>query len=355
MALAIATQPAGIINARTPIFYKFTGLNISYDYSIVVYINGLEYITIDRSPNNSSQIIIDIHVILNDYLRNLTSHLTYNTIYVYCKLNEYDTGTLNGSITSNTVRCVLGYTTYENGINYSYGDIYKATSDPEIIYLPNYGDNDYNITYMNTDGSGGNMELIYTNSGGTLSTKTEVFSNDSFQPIRVGFTYLYNTLNIDINKPIKLNVYSGTTLLNTTNIIPFACNGNDLNNITFINKYGVWDKIFITGKVIKSLSADYETYKYNNLNYSTMSYSNKGSYHKFLDNGKNSLIINTGWFSEGLNDKLEEIFLSEMVYYNSKPIILTSKDVQFKTHRYDKLINYTINADYAYDKINNIK
>lgn len=38
-----------------------------------------------------------------------------------------------------------------------------------------------------------------------------------------------------------------------------------------------------------------------------------------------------------------------------KPIILDTKSLEFKTSVNDRLINYTINFSYAYNKINDIR
>jgi hypothetical protein len=54
-----------------------------------------------------------------------------------------------------------------------------------------------------------------------------------------------------------------------------------------------------------------------------------------------------------------QLLLSDKVWIeiNSQtlPVNIASSSLQFKTQLNDKLINYTIDVDYAFDKINNIR
>ena len=56
---------------------------------------------------------------------------------------------------------------------------------------------------------------------------------------------------------------------------------------------------------------------------------------------------------------IEELFLSEKVWIRydglTLPIIPTSKSLTFKTSVNDRLANYTVNFDFAFNKINNVR
>ena len=60
-----------------------------------------------------------------------------------------------------------------------------------------------------------------------------------------------------------------------------------------------------------------------------------------------------------MNETIEELFLSENVWirYEGKTlaVIPTSKSLAYKTQLNDNLINYTVNFDFAFDKINNVR
>ena len=46
--------------------------------------------------------------------------------------------------------------------------------------------------------------------------------------------------------------------------------------------------------------------------------------------------------------------MSEYLTYDDIPAFITDKNFTFKTVNFDKYINYTINIQEAFDKINNI-
>ena len=60
-----------------------------------------------------------------------------------------------------------------------------------------------------------------------------------------------------------------------------------------------------------------------------------------------------------INQTIEELFFTENVWirYEGKtlPIIPKTKSLQYKTSLNDKLINYTVDFDFAFDKINNVR
>ena len=60
-----------------------------------------------------------------------------------------------------------------------------------------------------------------------------------------------------------------------------------------------------------------------------------------------------------MNETIEELFFTENVWirYNGQtlPVIPTSKSIKYKTVLNNKLINYSINLDFAFNKINNVR
>ena len=69
--------------------------------------------------------------------------------------------------------------------------------------------------------------------------------------------------------------------------------------------------------------------------------------------------MNTVFVKENMNQTIEELFFSENVWirYEGKtlPIIPSTKSLQYKIVLNDKLINYTVDFEFAFDKINNVR
>ena len=69
--------------------------------------------------------------------------------------------------------------------------------------------------------------------------------------------------------------------------------------------------------------------------------------------------MNTGYVSEDINTTIEEMFLAENIWlrWESKtlPVNIKSKQYQTKTSLNDKMINHTIEFEFAFNKINNVR
>ena len=374
MALSLTFQPSEntIIYANSPILYKFEGADAT-QYTYLISLSATtgnvstlaEYVTINRTPDIQNYIIVDVGNIVKNYIRNNFNKNTENAIYLKVACIEYNGTSVNATVTSDVSIATYGYTSYLDGFNKNYKTSaysYPLTSLPETIYLPQYGGtgNTYSIAWANVSPNT-IYKITYIESGITNTTsyfysvvgdgKSNIYS------MYIGYDDMDRLHGIipDDGTEMTLEVLDWpSTLLKKYRIIPESCNGNDLHVLKFINKYGVWDRIFIKAKTEESLEVKSETYKYNNVNRTNMTYTTDGSYHKLFTNGKTTIKLNTGWISEAMNPVLDELMLSEYVYYDGKPCIITDKNITYKTHKYDKLINYTITIELSFDKINNI-
>lgn len=128
--------------------------------------------------------------------------------------------------------------------------------------------------------------------------------------------------------------------------------------ITFINKFGALQDIWFFLLSRERLSTKKEEYKRNiaiDGSYTVSKHQNK----VLTKNGKEKVTLNTGYYPEEYNDVFKEMQLSEDCWIEidsqTLPINIADSGFEYKTHLNDKLINYTIEIDYAYDTINNIR
>ena len=81
-------------------------------------------------------------------------------------------------------------------------------------------------------------------------------------------------------------------------------------------------------------------------------------YVKYNINGKSKLKANSGFVAEEMNDIFKQLMLSEKawVYENDllTPINVASSSIEYKTRQKDRLINYEIEFDYAFNELNNV-
>ena len=128
--------------------------------------------------------------------------------------------------------------------------------------------------------------------------------------------------------------------------------------LTFINKFGALQSIWFFKRTNETLTTKKEDFKRNivvNGSYDTSRHQQK----VLTKNGNEKLTLNTGYYPESYNDVFKQMQLSEdnWIEINNKtlPINVSGSSLAFKTQLNDKLINYTIEIEFAYDTINNIR
>jgi hypothetical protein len=128
--------------------------------------------------------------------------------------------------------------------------------------------------------------------------------------------------------------------------------------VTFINKFGALQDIWFFKRSNETLTTKKEEFKRNiaiDGSYNISKHQNK----ILTKNGSEKLTLNTGYYPEEYNNVFKEMQLSEdcWIEINSEtlPINISGSSFNYKTHLNDKLINYTIQIDFAFDTINNIR
>jgi hypothetical protein len=130
--------------------------------------------------------------------------------------------------------------------------------------------------------------------------------------------------------------------------------------ITFVNKYGAFQDLYAFKKQTETLTVTDEKFNRNIIKVADSTYNTyEGEVKRYNIGGQTSISLNTGFVEEDMNTTIEELFLSQNVWirYESKtlPVIAKSKTLNFKTSLNDKLINYTLDFDFAFDKVNNVR
>jgi hypothetical protein len=81
-------------------------------------------------------------------------------------------------------------------------------------------------------------------------------------------------------------------------------------------------------------------------------------YVTFNVQGKANFKVNSGFVAESMNETFRQLLLSERVWMYSDeiftPLKVSSKSLEYKTRQKDRLINYEIGFDYAFNEINSI-
>ena len=84
-------------------------------------------------------------------------------------------------------------------------------------------------------------------------------------------------------------------------------------------------------------------------------YNTSVGYNKFMNiNGNASVKINTGWVEENNSEAIQQLMLSEVILLDNKPVKIKTKSIEKVKNINDKMINYSMEFDYANDIINNV-
>ena len=131
--------------------------------------------------------------------------------------------------------------------------------------------------------------------------------------------------------------------------------------VIFYNKFGALQIMPFYKKSIDSINTNSDSYKRNLMEFATDPTYNteKHQIRQFHVTGKESITMNTGFIQESFNEVIKQMMLSEQVWVDNGtevlPITLNTKSLQFKKSVNDKLINYTVDFEYAFNKINDIR
>ena len=139
------------------------------------------------------------------------------------------------------------------------------------------------------------------------------------------------------------------------------------NRIIYINKYGAQQDLWFFLKETRNIARTNEGYKSNTITYpngSSATYSIQNAPNKvFNTQAKQTHTLSSGYYPEFLNQQFEELLLSEYIWLSTFkkgsgviiPVKVKTSTVAFKTSVNDRLIEYTIEFEEAFDYINNIR
>lgn len=182
--------------------------------------------------------------------------------------------------------------------------------------------------------------------------------------------------NVDLSGNLSALIVSGTPTSVVWNGITVTIKRIDCTKygdgkkVIFINKYGAQQELWFFLKNTTAIGRTNEGFKSNTITYPTddhATYSNRNAPNKvFNTQGKRTHSLSSGYYPEFANEFFEQLLLSEYVWMEIPsredsrvnivtPVKVKTSSVNFKTSVNDRLIEYTMEFEEAYDYINNIR
>lgn len=316
------------------------------------------YVTLNESPATLElRVWSGANTVPTDPTYTLTKDAVdgYATFEVAELIRDYIDITFDGTYTSQAlwtrveaqtpVFAFDGYTDFQDGIN-AQGNTKQLISNSTIwvpegvdVRIPVFAQSTYSVTFK--DG------IVTVNTVSiTSQTNTNAVINYATSSIGAGE-------NID-----SIEISGGHTIT----VRQMECSKYDAYKVVFVNKHGALQDIYFFKKATKSLSTSRETYKSNVVSLgSSATYSTTAHQYRSIDiNGRDSIVLSTGYVSEDYNEPMKEMMLSEKVWMVTPddvvvPVNIKTQDITFRTSLNDKMVEYQVEFEYAYDAINNVR
>lgn len=373
------------INVRSPYYIKVSDNQLA-EATMELYIytgeqsikpDDVTYTITKKTIGNSNDIVFEISELVRDYL-DIEFNGTYTSYTVWVE-SDITTREIDGTLIDTSISQYIafdGYGYFEEGANpalqqgliQSNKTIFRLNDqDVKIPVDTNtatsiafYYNGELKRSETISTSTNTNQQIKYLSVSGSSSStdfKQRVLLDGGTLEAELCIQDLLDSLDIGLIDEVWVGSDSGTEIVKIKTVD--ECKYEPIV-VTFVNRFGALQDIVFFKKSIESLSVKGEQYKAANLNvdsYDTFRHNRT----QFLVQGQDSITMNTGYLNDEYNKVIEELMLSEQVWMyrdgdtTITPIIPTTKQVTFKTSLNDRLVDYTINFDMAFDKINNIR
>lgn len=320
-----------------------------YIYNGIVGVYGaddLKYRLKKDVIGDDNKAVVEVAELIRDYITHTFNGTTYSAEpkWVSVKTGYYDENDNRlGDFEVENFLAFDGYGKYEEGINpelsrhvlISNRTVYVA--EGETPRIPVFTEGLPSVTYYNASGS-------------NIGTQTISDGNDS------------------ADKVVYLTVPTGTTKIvsdseenETTIKIEYVCEPKYTpHRVTFINRLGVLQDLWCFKKHTTTLSLTDKTFKANTIDIANETYNVQGGQVQRYNVGSTkSISMNTGFMEEGHNEVIEELLHSENVWIKYEgttlPVLVKSKSLQYKTEQNDRLINYSLDFEFAFERTNKVR
>lgn len=378
-----------MIAARAPYFIKYTTTNLTgADVDIRIFSGA--YSTSMTSPQYSlyttainSIIVVEIGELIRDYITTaFDGTYTNNAVNVNYQITPYVSGSPVTALSVVQEVAIDAYTYFEEGSqldstgtagsNYTFPDIlqsnttiYKPTNAP--LVLPVLQDNVARVTFLyrgietNTETvssvtSSASTIRYLDNTGATYDEFSERVAADSGTLEDEAAERFKTTFDTHPCDAIIYELNSGANY--RLNVVDICEPKYDPVKVTFCNKFGALQDMwfFKAHRVSSSVSSD--KYRRTIISGGTYDTTDHVDY-DLRRNMKERLILNSGFYSENYNEVFRQLCLSESVWVTFDgvvyPVRVATSNVDYKTSVNDKLTDYQLELEFAFNKLNDVR
>jgi hypothetical protein len=379
-----------IINARSPYYikYKITGEEIqSVDISIRIW-SGLETspptpvtYSLSKVPlviETDNYAVIEISELIRDYLYTEFYNEAQDAVWVKVDAS-IDIGTGTPFTTDDTYLAFDGYGYFEEGANPR-----QSISPADDSFTPMVLQSNMTVYFV----PGRDIKIpVFSETAPVVNTDIvdgKWDGNDNFwNVVDVNWQDVTTNLNItdsdDSADKIQYVIISSDAAVTGDTITFTSTNGEaqvqtvklveiceprfEKFRAVFYNKFGALQSFWLSKKSVISTSIKSENYESNTLDTSGVDVSYgilKHSKKRFQVKANQSIKTNTPLIDDTQNEPIEQMLMSEQVWLektegDTLPVVVKTSSLIRKTSLNDKMVQYSVDFDYAFDKINSIR
>jgi len=386
------------INVRSPYYVKASNASLaSATLSLYIYTGtfttdkGAAKYTITKNEISSNNyIVFEIAELVRDYLDiDFDGEYDSQTVWVEADIEMFDAINGGGSslgTTSTDYIAFDGYGYFEDAINPELSRTYLQSNykifrpSDQNVRVPVFTEDTDSVSFLykgevkrvqsisSSTNTNGQIEYITVSGADNNDNyKERVLADSGVLEDNSLLDAFLESVDIGLVDELYINSDSGTQVVK---ISTEPCSKYEPYKVTFINKFGALQDMYFSLKSTKSLNTTGETYKANAVDFGTLTYDTyKPQVAQYNKMGKESISLNTNYLSEEYNEVIKQLMMSEQVWLtrldNPAPdsnnletvlaVIPKTQSVTYKTSLNDRLVQYTVDFDYAFDKINTVR
>jgi hypothetical protein len=142
------------------------------------------------------------------------------------------------------------------------------------------------------------------------------------------------------------------TVLDTRRFYPTCESKYSPSVMQFVNKNGVWESVTFFKRSNDNINTSSEEYRRSLGSSSASGYTydtTSNNYQRINTNGRKNITLNTGFVGEDYGAIMEQMLLSERILLDGIPVNVVTNSITLQKSVNDKMINYTIEVEEAFD------
>lgn len=387
---------SAIANVRSPLFTNpalpSSGNYVRAEYEVRIWTGASSptpasptYTLTKYNTSGDNQFPLELSELVRDYIYTEYYTEAVDAVWVRFDADYYRDTDPDGSPSSTGGKTWLafdGYGYFEEGVNPRESpDPDEATYTPQLlqdnttvyfikgqdIKIPIFAESLASISYTtggatsfwnNVDDFWDVYDVSWANTATTINITDDGNSNQKIQYVNITGT---DNLNDGDTITISNNVYTDTTIITLREICELKYTPY---RVIFYNKYGALQDIWFNKKSTETLNVTSSNYKRNIIEFASVVPTSDYNIYKHANRrfdvlANETIQLSTGYVDESINEPIKQLLMSESVWIddgtNVYPVNVNTNSLQMKKSVNEKLIAYTLDFSFAFDKIQNVR